>query len=324
MAAAADNIYGQGNWDNPTGQRAVIPFRFATNNFANGIAARIYVVDEQATSTVLQSTHGITQAKRALAMNGTLTGPGLTVEQLEAYAKVGMAREILIHENMTVRSRLNSNNNRTLRESFTIENRERSVSIHQERCANSCVCQVSGKDANFLGSSMAMLPLTGFSGTGLPLNGNFGEAAAPNNATHDLSRDDGLPVRTQLVPRMIPFEASRPLIKRASPKDLAAARSIVKQALAESDKLNRARVANPRRNKYSLTPGKQISRRQLSSNETIQLSDSGTAPLLVITTEIADAAALVAEAEVGGHATNITRRAAAAGTFWMQRSVLPS
>jgi hypothetical protein len=127
----------------------------------------------------------------------------------------------------------------------------------------------------------------------------------------------------QLVSRMIPIEASRPLIKRASPKDLAAARSIVKQALAASDKLNRARVANPRRNEYSLSPGLQISRRGLSPNGTIQLSDSGTAPLLAITPEIAAAAALVAESEVSGNATNMTRRAAAVstGTFWMQRSV---
>lgn len=96
--------------------------------------------------------------------------------------------------------------------------------------------------------------------------------------------------------------------------------------MAASDKLNRARVANPRRNKYSLSPDTQIGRRDLSSNGTIQLTDSATAPLLVITPEIAAAAALVAEAEVAGNSTvgnstNLTKRAAAAstGTFWMQK-----
>jgi hypothetical protein len=174
---------------------------------------------------------------------------------------------------------------------------------------------------------MASLPLTGVSSMGLPLNWNFGDVATPRNATDVQSPSTmDAPVHAQIVPRMIPFEDSRPLIKRATPKDLAAARSLVEQALAASDKLNRARVANPRRNKYSLSPDTQLSRRGLSSNGTIQLTDSATAPLLVITPEIAAAAALVAEAEVGGNSTNLnstnlTKRAAAAstGTFWMQR-----
>jgi len=169
---------------------------------------------------------------------------------------------------------------------------------------------------------MASLPLTGISGMGLPLSWNFGDVAIPKNSTDIPSRSTmDVPAHSQVVPRTIPFENSRPLIKRATPKDLAAARSLVEQALAASDKLNRARVANPRRNKYSLSPDTQLSRRGLSPNGTIQLTDSAPAPLLVITPEIAAAAALVAEAEVGGNSTNMTKRAAAAstGTFWMQR-----
>jgi len=122
MAAAADTVHGQGTWDRPTGTRAVIHFRFATNNAANGIAARVYVVDEQATSTVLQANVPITQAKRAVAMNGTFAGPSLTVEQLEAYAQAGMAREILIHENLTVSSRLKQQKGITLEELSTSDN----------------------------------------------------------------------------------------------------------------------------------------------------------------------------------------------------------
>jgi hypothetical protein len=130
MSVAADNIYGQGNWDNPTGQRAVVPFRFATNNFANGVAARVYVVDEQATSTNVQSNQPITQAKRSVAMNGTLTGPGMTVQQLEAYAQAGMAREILIHENLTVRSHLSSSNNRISPSEYRLPSTKESIFYH--------------------------------------------------------------------------------------------------------------------------------------------------------------------------------------------------
>lgn len=171
-----------------------------------------------------------------------------------------------------------------------------------------------------MGPNVASLPLTSISGMW-----NFGDAATPSNTTDFQSRSTmDVPVHPHVVPRTIPFEESRPLIKRATSKDLAAARSLVKQALAASDKLNRARVANPRRNKYSLSPDTQISRRDLSSNGTIQLTDTATAPLLVITPEIAAAAALVAEAEVGGNSTNstnVTKRAAvtSTGTFWMQR-----
>lgn len=104
-----------------------------------------------------------------------------------------------------------------------------------------------------------------------------------------------------------------PLLKRASPATLDQARKIVKDAITESSKLNKARLANPPRNKYALKPGNtQENARTSVANATVPL------PLLTITDEIAEAAALVAEADAVGGAGNVTKRAvAASGTFWM-------
>ncbi|KAI1109759.1 glycoside hydrolase family 55 protein [Nemania sp. NC0429] len=104
-----------------------------------------------------------------------------------------------------------------------------------------------------------------------------------------------------------------PLLKRASPEALEQARKIVKDAITESSKLNKARLANPPRNVYTREPGNtQANARASVANATVPL------PLLKITDEIAEAAALVAEVDAVGKARNITRRAvAASGTFWM-------
>jgi len=114
--------------------------------------------------------------------------------------------------------------------------------------------------------------------------------------------------------RRVPDPASvTPLIKRQSPKELQKARSIVQKAVAESGRLNGLRLAKPRRNKYGRV------KQSNSSNfrtATIAATEDIT-PLLEITDEILDAAALVAEAESVEASRNITKRAAAAGTFWM-------
>ncbi len=122
-----------------------------------------------------------------------------------------------------------------------------------------------------------------------------------------------------------------PLVRNTTSSELNAARRIVDNARAESDKLNRARLTNPLRNRYFYGRG----------NNTVTgaagvkaLRDSGTQvahaneasavlppPLLPITDEIAAAAALVAEADLNSNRGNWTRRAVAAGkgTFWMQK-----
>lgn len=120
-------------------------------------------------------------------------------------------------------------------------------------------------------------------------------------------------------PRTTPEHQTTPLLKRATAQDLQAARTIVEKALNESSQLNKARVDKPLRNKYGLRPGSVIDGGAVPGNGSLASINKDVPPLLVISDEIAAAAALVAEAEMGG-SLNVTRRAAAAstGTYWME------
>lgn len=169
---------------------------------------------------------------------------------------------------------------------------------------------------------MPLLDIPGMPGMDRPPNWNLEvkmeqqEARSRTNATLPRS----LPENLKPVLQRIPSHKVTPLIKRATAAELKSARSIVTKALAESQKLNKARVANPLRNKYSLRPGTKIAGGTAPGDSRIQSINKDVPPLLVITDEIAAAAALVAEAEMKGKLRNVTRRAAAAGsgTFWMQ------
>ena len=120
-----------------------------------------------------------------------------------------------------------------------------------------------------------------------------------------------------------------PLLKRATPEALERARTIVKNAIAESAKRNAARYKNPGRNQYRLRPGTVVGqtvvdyRRGLGLGARLELlsnsTDASTSPpLLDITDEIAEAAALVAEADAMAAVGNVTRRQApSGGSFWM-------
>ncbi|KAK1979523.1 pectate lyase superfamily protein-domain-containing protein [Colletotrichum cereale] len=120
--------------------------------------------------------------------------------------------------------------------------------------------------------------------------------------------------------------ATKPLLKEASSRDLERARGIVATAITASAKLNKARLASPLRNQYRLKPGTVIGGTTVSQRRRAQLDDSPPTPLLEITDEIAWAAALLAEAEAevpeGGveapHSRNVTRRAATKGSYWME------
>ncbi|KAH7027557.1 pectate lyase superfamily protein-domain-containing protein [Microdochium trichocladiopsis] len=152
----------------------------------------------------------------------------------------------------------------------------------------------------------------------------FGLNSTTQNATYMLPRT--LPFVSIPRARSIADGYATPLLKRATAHDLQAARETVKKAQAAANKLNKARVANPLRNKYSLKPGTVVGG---SSNTTVKSkrltardSTAETAPpLLEITDEIAAAAALVAEAEASVGSFNSTskrRIAARSGTFWME------
>ncbi|KAH7358317.1 pectate lyase superfamily protein-domain-containing protein [Plectosphaerella cucumerina] len=80
-------------------------------------------------------------------------------------------------------------------------------------------------------------------------------------------------------------------LRNVTETDLRQAREIVDQAIEEAAVLNQKRFENPRRNNYKLQDGTKIYDRDMTEDET---------PLLAITEEIAEAAALVAEAEVFG------------------------
>ncbi|OTA63183.1 glycoside hydrolase family 55 protein [Hypoxylon sp. EC38] len=111
-----------------------------------------------------------------------------------------------------------------------------------------------------------------------------------------------------------------PLLKRASVQDIENARSIVEDAIAKSSKLNAARLANPLRNKYGLKPGTVIGTSSVISQGIMgNITSTTPPPLLEITDEIAEAAALVAEADATEESGNMTKRAvASSGTFWME------
>ena len=130
-----------------------------------------------------------------------------------------------------------------------------------------------------------------------------------------------LPRNMDPEPRSIPQHKSTPLLKRATAQDLQAARSIVNKALAKSSELNKARVADPLRNKYGLKSGTVVGGGSVpGGGSSLASSNQDVPPLLVITDEIAAAAALVAEAEATGQSRNVTKRAAASvGTYWMER-----
>ncbi|KYK61874.1 Pectin lyase fold/virulence factor [Drechmeria coniospora] len=87
--------------------RSIIFFRFLFNNDgADDVAARVIVMKDIGTSDELISDNVIPQQKRSVAaVNSTLTsltGPGLTAEELKAHLRAGRGYETLIHENLTV------------------------------------------------------------------------------------------------------------------------------------------------------------------------------------------------------------------------------
>jgi hypothetical protein len=125
------------------------------------------------------------------------------------------------------------------------------------------------------------------------------EEQARRNRNTTLPRS--LPENIAPQPRSIPEHNVTPLLKRTTAKDLQAARDIVKKALADSSKLNKARVAHPLRNKYGLKPGTIVGGGSAPGKRDAASIKQDVPPLLDITDETAAAAALVAEADaVGG------------------------
>lgn len=107
-------------------------------------------------------------------------------------------------------------------------------------------------------------------------------------------------------------------VSNATQAQIDKARAIVTAAIAQAAKLNEARVKKPARNNYKLAPGtiiiNGITKRD---NGTVENGPGPPPPLLDITDEIAEAAALVAEVDavtaVNGSGPVVNKR----GSFWM-------
>ncbi|KAI4601994.1 hypothetical protein KJ359_010860 [Pestalotiopsis sp. 9143b] len=131
----------------------------------------------------------------------------------------------------------------------------------------------------------------------------------------DTTKLDNVQNKRAPIVRKISEERITPLWKRASPQDLDDARLVVQNALNQSSKLNQERMAKPLRNIYGLRPGTIVGQGTAAYPNITANSD--VIPLLTITPEIVQAAALVAEADVGANPGNMTKRAVS-GSYWME------
>ncbi|KAK4144852.1 pectate lyase superfamily protein-domain-containing protein [Dichotomopilus funicola] len=149
------------------------------------------------------------------------------------------------------------------------------------------------------------------------------EDRAPGSFTKWLTKKSPAPPTT--TQRSIPDSLVQSLLKRAVAGDVANAQAIVDKAKAESAKRNAGRLARRLRNAYGLRLGTIVgsTHTQAEAAESSALSvNKGVVPLLNITDEIANAAALVAEAEAKSElnttsTTANTAKRATAGAYWM-------
>ncbi|KFZ18590.1 hypothetical protein V501_01134 [Pseudogymnoascus sp. VKM F-4519 (FW-2642)] len=133
--------------------------------------------------------------------------------------------------------------------------------------------------------------------------------------------DNDVVVENKRIRVRISNDRITPLIKRASPLDLESARLVVESALNQSSKLNQARLAKPLRNIYGLRPGTTVGQSTAPSTNINITINNDVSPLLTITPEIVQAAALVAEADAVANPANVnsnmTKRAVS-GSYWME------
>lgn len=90
----------------------------------------------------------------------------------------------------------------------------------------------------------------------------------------------------KFVPQLIRSHQVPPLIKRATAIELRPAGSIVTQTPSESQKLNKARVANPLYNKCILRPGTRVSGGTAPNDTSIQSINKDVPPFPTITEEL--------------------------------------
>jgi hypothetical protein len=159
---------------------------------------------------------------------------------------------------------------------------------------------------------------TEVNGTMKPLWGDFQADSTSSFEAVDVDRakPDKVEQNNRIpVERRISNDRITPLLKRASPADLKSARLVVQTALDQSSKLNKARLAKPLRNIYGLRPGTIVGQSTIPSTNIT--TNRNVSPLLTITPEIVQAAALVAEADSMANPRKVTKRAVS-GSYWME------
>ena len=272
-------------------RNSVIFFRFRRINTSNGIAARIYsYADPSLTQQLFNSPKDIPQAKRSIDDEARYNrwADTVTIDELIASGNGTMH---LIHANDTVSETSMGNGMRLpdLDLGFGFKGGlGQDIDLDKD---GSCVDVDEDEDEDEVGDEEGL--------------------------DHPF-----ISKRSQrLKPRRLSESAITPLAKSATSSDIETARAVVEKAILESAKLNRARLANPFRNKYSLKPGTVVGGAGTSQRRGLDGGKENQDPpcLLDITDEIARAAALLSESDALQTAGNVTiRQAAEAGTFWME------
>ncbi|TPX15620.1 uncharacterized protein E0L32_004318 [Thyridium curvatum] len=273
--------------------QSIIHFHFVpTDNGPDGIAATVYTMLDIGNADQLEDEDEITQAKRSTGANSTRASKSLTIAELKGLVKAGKGFDSPVYANLT----------------YILEFH----SVSSEDGPDFENLQVS--ESSLTGKTMPMPRME------QPYRWDLEDSMEEEEARRALNTTLARSLPEDIVPepRSVLESAVTPLLKRATAKDLQAAREVVKKALSETSRLNKARVAEPLRNKYGLKPGTIVGGGSVP--DSAAPTDQGIPPLLVITDEIAAAAALVAEADAMNGWRNVTRRAPAAskGTYWMQ------
>lgn len=137
--------------------------------------------------------------------------------------------------------------------------------------------------------------------------------AHPLGSSNDVGFD--LSSRQEPVTSGVP-----PLLANSILSDIEKARAIVRDAIAQAAARNKARLENPSRNNYGLSPASRVSQRW--RRDDIKPHEATVAPPpLNITDEMRKAAALVAEADAWADTKNGTLlrlKKRAAGSFWLE------
>lgn len=269
-------------------QDSIILFYYRAANVMNGVAAKIYIYVDQSLTTMQKSPLEVSQAKRS----GNQTARELEFMQ---WADTVSIEDLLAlgSGKVTEHAILANDSYSVMPLSQAMGMSSIDMSAHLESDMGE-LWDDDEKDVDEWGSYS-------------PLSSRQSEISEPSEIFTNMSD----PIIT-------------PLIKNATSEDLEKALKIVEDAISQSSLLNEARLANPLRNKYSLKPNTVIgssSSSERRGNDQVTDEQSLPPPLLQITDEIAEAAALVSESESVEMLSNVTRRqvkVAASGTFWME------